>query len=62
MRNNLKSIRNTVWLYFAIFISSILFLLWFSFGVSLESSYKRTKIQNIFDIANYILTDWGADE
>ena len=62
MRNSLKSIRNTVWLYFAIFISSILFLLWFSFGVSLESSYKRTKIQNIFDIANYILTDWGADE
>ncbi len=62
VRTNLKSIRNTVWIYFAIFISSILFLLWFSFGVSLESSYKRSKIQNIFDIAGYILTGWSEDE
>ena len=59
---NLKSIRNTVWLYFAIFISSILFLVWFTFGVSLETNYKRTKIQSIFDIAGYILTGWSADE
>ncbi|MBQ8786107.1 MAG: HAMP domain-containing histidine kinase [Oscillospiraceae bacterium] len=62
MKKNLKSIRTTVWIYFAIFISSILFLLWFSFGISLESTYKRTKIQNIFDIAGYILTGWSADE
>lgn len=62
MKRNLKTIRNTVWIYFAIFISSILILLWFSFGVSLESNYKRMKIQNIFDIASYILTDWSEDE
>lgn len=62
VKSSVKTIRNTVWIYFAIFISSILILLWFSFGVSLESTYKRSKTQNIFDIANYILTDWSNNE
>ncbi|MCM1328162.1 MAG: HAMP domain-containing histidine kinase [Ruminococcus sp.] len=57
-----KSIRHTVWIYFAIFITSILVLMWFTFGVSLESNYKRLKISNIFDIASYILTGWSKDE
>ena len=36
--------------------------MWFTFSVSLESNYKRMKISNIFDIANYILTDWSKDD
>lgn len=36
--------------------------MWFTFSVSLESNYKRMKISNIFDVANYILTDWSAEE
>ncbi|MGN0674259.1 MAG: sensor histidine kinase [Oscillospiraceae bacterium] len=62
MKNNLKTIRNTVWIYFTIFIVSILVLLWFTFGISLESTYKRMKTRDIFEIANYILTDWSEDE
>lgn len=62
MKKNLKTIRNTVWIYFAIFITSILILLWFTFGVSLEANYKKLKTSSIFDIASYILVDWSADE
>lgn len=51
-----------MWIYFTIFIVSILVLLWFSFGISLESTYKRMKTHDIFEIANYILTDWSEDE
>lgn len=36
--------------------------MWFTFGVSLESTYKRMKIRNIFDIASYILVGWGEDD
>ena len=36
--------------------------MWFTFSVSLESNYKRMKISSIFDVANYILTDWSAEE
>lgn len=49
------SLRSTIWLYFAIFISSILILLWFSFVVSLESNYKNMKTSNILELANYIV-------
>lgn len=62
MKNKLKPIRRTVWLYFTIFIVSIFVLMWFTFGVSLESNYKRMKIRNIFDIASYILVGWGEDD
>lgn len=33
--------------------------MWFTFGVSLEANYKRMKVKNIFDVANYILVDWS---
>lgn len=62
MKKSFKTIRHTVWIYFAIFIVSILVLMWFTFGVSLESNYKRLKISNIFDIASYILMGWSKDE
>ena len=48
-----------MWIYFLIFIISILVLMWFTFSVSLETNYKRMKISNIFDVANYILVDWS---
>ncbi len=62
MKKNLKTIRITVWIYFSIFIASILVLMWFSFGVSLESTYKRMKTTAIFDTASYILGDWSKDD
>ena len=61
-KRHFKSVRITVWIYFFIFIISILVLMWFTFSVSLESNYKRMKISSIFDVANYILTDWSAEE
>lgn len=33
--------------------------MWFTFSVSLEANYKRMKTRNIFNVANYILTDWS---
>ena len=62
MKKAFKTIRLTVWIYFLIFIVSILILMWFTFSVSIESNYKRMKIHNIFDIASYILVDWSADD
>ncbi len=61
-RKALKTVRITVWIYFFIFSVSILVLMWFTFSVSLEANYKRMKISNIFDVANYILSDWRDDE
>ena len=49
-------------MYFVIFISSILVLMWFAFVVSLESNYKSMKTRNILDIASYILTGWNKDD
>lgn len=34
--------------------------MWFTFSVSLELNYKRMKISNIFEVANYILVDWSG--
>lgn len=55
----MRNIRNTVWIYFVIFILSILVLMWFTFVVSLETNYKTMKTKDIVDIAGYILEGWG---
>lgn len=49
-------------MYFVIFISSILILIWFTFVVSLESNYKSIKTKNIISIASYILNGWNQDD
>lgn len=59
---SLRSVRFTVWIYFAIFITSILLLIWISFVVSLEATYRTQKTSDITSIANYILTQWGEGE
>lgn len=56
---SLRSVRFTVWIYFAIFITSILILIWVSFIVSLEATYRTGKTSNITSLANYILTGWA---
>lgn len=58
---NFHSIRFTVWIYFAIFITSILVLIWISFVVSLESTYRTQKTGDITSIASYILTQWSSE-
>lgn len=58
---NLRSVRFTVWIYFAIFITSILMLIWVSFTVSLETTYRTQKTNDITSIANYILTQWSEE-
>lgn len=56
-----RSITFTVWIYFAIFITSILVLIWISFVFSLESTYRTEKTNDITAIADYILTQWSDD-
>lgn len=58
---NIHSVRFTVWIYFAIFITSILVLIWVSFVVSLEATYRTQKTGDITSIANYILTQWSEE-
>lgn len=48
-------------MYFVIFITGILALLWFTFGVSLELNYKSKKTKDIVSIASYILKGWNED-
>jgi len=52
------SLRFTVWIYFAIFITSILVLIWVSFVLSLEATYRFQKTADIVDIANNIYSRW----
>lgn len=61
LKQALHSVRFTVWIYFAIFITSILLLIWISFVVSLEATYRTQKTNDIKTIANYILTQWSAE-
>ena len=61
LKKSLRSIRFTVWIYFAIFIISILIMIWISFTVSLEATYRTEKTSDITSIANYILTRWGEE-
>lgn len=61
LKKSLRSIRFTVWIYFAIFIISILIMIWISFTVSLEATYRTEKTDDITSIANYILTQWGEE-
>lgn len=49
----------TVWIYFAIFIISIMLLIWVSFIVSLEATYRTQKTNDIISISNYILSTWS---
>ena len=46
-------------MYFVIFITGILALLWFTFGSSLEFNYKSKKTKDIVSIASLILKDWN---
>ena len=46
-------------MYFVIFITGILALLWFTFGVSLEANYKSKKTKYIVSIASNILKSWN---
>ncbi len=55
----IRNLRNTVWMYFVIFISSILILIWFAFVASLESNYKSMKTRDIVSIATYIMNGWN---
>lgn len=60
-RKRILTLRTAIWLYFVIFITGILALLWFTFGVSLESNYKSKKTKDIVSIASYILRGWNED-
>ncbi len=59
IKSKLRSLRFTVWIYFAIFSISILLLIWIVFGFSLEKTYKYMKTKDIFEIAGYIVEEWG---
>ncbi len=57
----MRSVRFTVWIYFAIFITSIMLLIWISFVFSLEATYRTQKTNDITSIAGYILTQWSSE-
>lgn len=61
LKKALRSIRFTVWIYFAIFIVSILIMIWISFTFSLEATYRTEKTNDISSIASYILTKWSEE-
>jgi len=61
LKKSVRSIRFTVWIYFAIFIISIIIMIWISFTVSLEATYRTQKTDDITSIANYILTQWAEE-
>ncbi len=54
-----RSVNFTVWIYFAIFITGIIVLIWLSFVISLEATYRTRKTDDIANIAKYILTKWS---
>ncbi len=51
-----RSLLYTVWIYFMLFITAILILLWLTFVVSLESNYQIMKTADITTVANHIIT------
>jgi signal transduction histidine kinase len=50
------SLRRTIWIYFAIFTSGILILLWLTFVVSMESNYRLMKTRQFNETADFILS------
>lgn len=60
-RLSLRSVRFTVWIYFAIFITSILLLIWITFTTTLKLTYRSQKSNDINNIAEYILNQWSRE-
>ncbi|MGN0667170.1 MAG: sensor histidine kinase [Huintestinicola sp.] len=62
LKRSVRSLRFTVWIYFAIFITSIMVLIWISFIFSLEATYRTQKTNDIAEIAKFILTEWSGED
>ncbi|MGN0691928.1 MAG: hypothetical protein ACI4K7_06245, partial [Oscillospiraceae bacterium] len=62
LKSRFRSLKATVWLYFIIFIISILILMWIVFVFSLEKTYKYMKTDSIVLTANYIVEQWSRDD
>ncbi|MBQ5317457.1 MAG: HAMP domain-containing protein [Oscillospiraceae bacterium] len=56
LRKALRSVRFTVWIYFAIFIVAILVLIWISFIATLETNYRSRKENDIELVSSRIIT------
>ena len=54
MRLKIKSLRYTIWVYFILFITTIMVLLWTFQVVSLQSTYETMKSRDILTIAHLI--------
>ena len=55
------SVRFTIFLYFSIFIISILILMWVAFVFSLEKTYRDSKTNTIIETAQHILTQLDGE-
>lgn len=62
LREKIRGLSMTVWLYFGIFIAGILVLIWIVFVFSLEKTYRYMKIDAIVDTAQYIVEHWNSDD
>lgn len=55
------SLRYTIWLYFLLFITIILILLWLFQGVILQITYQYTKTRDIKNVTNTIFTEYNRE-
>ena len=56
LRNALRSVRFTVWIYFAIFIVAVLVLMWISFIATLETNYRARKKNDIEFVSSSLIS------
>ncbi len=60
LRRAMHSVRFTVWIYFAIFIVSIVILMWITFIATLESNYRKRRNEDIDTVSEYIVSQISA--
>ncbi|MBQ5331544.1 MAG: HAMP domain-containing histidine kinase [Oscillospiraceae bacterium] len=56
IKQALRSVRFTVWIYFAIFIISILIIMWVTFTATFQANYRSRKNADISYASQYIVT------
>ncbi len=56
LSESLRSVRFTVWIYFAIFIVSILILMWITFIATFETNFRMRKNSDIEKVSNAIVS------
>ncbi|MBP0955520.1 MAG: HAMP domain-containing protein [Oscillospiraceae bacterium] len=56
IKKSLRSVRFTVWIYFAIFIVAILVLIWITFTATFTANYRTQKENTVRSVGEHIVT------